>query len=198
MKRYSFIFILLVTTFSYANEVYKWTDNNGVLHLSDTPPAKTISTTNREKLILPDISNSAPRHQYSDTSDINKPSDTVAQVPLDESNSVPSKNMPPKDEQSIEKKILVNIETPSNDQTLRSSRGLITVKANLSRKLVIGERAQLMLDNQPFGAPQTAMFWELTNIDRGEHTITINVIESGKVIASSSIITVYLHRTTVN
>lgn len=193
MKRYSFIFILLVTTLSNANEVYKWTDNNGVLHLSDTPPTKTINASNRETLILPDVRSSAPIHQYGDTRDINKPSETISQAPLIETNS-----MPPKNEKPIERKVIVKIETPSNDQTLRSSRGLITVQANLSRKLTIGERAQLMLDNQPFGAPKATTSWELSNIDRGEHTITVHIVESGKVIASSSTITVYLHKTTVN
>ena len=198
MIRYSFIFILLVTTLSNANEVYKWTDNNGVLHLSDTPPTKTINASNRETLILPDVRSSAPIHQYGDTHDMNKPSETVSQAPLFEKNSIPSENVSPKNEKPIKKEIIVSIETPSNDQTLRSSRGLITVQANLSRKLTIGERAQLMLDNQPFGAPKATTSWELSNIDRGEHTITVHIVESGKVIASSSTITVYLHKTTVN
>ncbi|EEY45134.1 hypothetical protein VMA_003213 [Vibrio mimicus VM223] len=54
-----------------------------------------------------------------------------------------------------------------------------------------------MMDGRPYGAPTNQPVWELKNIDRGTHTFTIQAIENGKLIASSSIITVHLHRATV-
>lgn len=87
--------------------------------------------------------------------------------------------------------------TPQHDQTLRSNRGLIAIEIELNRKLGIGEQLQLMLDGRRYGAPQTTPTWALKNIDRGTHTIAIQAHRSGKLIASTTPVTVFLHRATI-
>ena len=87
--------------------------------------------------------------------------------------------------------------TPIHDQTIRSNRGFLSIQIELNRKLGIGEQLQLMLDGRRYGAPQTQPNWQLKDIDRGTHTIAIQAHRSGKLIASTSPVTVYLHRATI-
>jgi len=60
------------------------------------------------------------------------------------------------------------------------------------------EQLQLIMDGKTLGAPSTKTVWQLENIDRGTHSFSIQAVGSGKVIASSSLITVHLHRASVN
>ncbi len=48
----------------------------------------------------------------------------------------------------------LTIENPQHGETIRSNQGLITVQITLNRKLGIGEQLQLLLDGNPYGAPQ--------------------------------------------
>ncbi|OEF29499.1 hypothetical protein A1QC_04070 [Vibrio rumoiensis 1S-45] len=179
--------------FAAANEIYKWTDSKGILHFSDTPPPEQVK--NEERLKLPDIKAPAPAPQYGSSSTIDKPIDTPDTTLSAAMTALPA--IPENMEPTETKKISLNITNLTENQTIRSNRGIIAVQVALNRKLGIGEHLQLMLDTQPYGAPQTTLLWELENINRGAHTFSVNVVESGKVIASSNPITVHLHRTTV-
>jgi hypothetical protein len=71
------------------------------------------------------------------------------------------------------------------------------VEGQLQGHLKVGQTIQLLLDNRPYGAPQVHTLWLMKNIDRGTHTLTLQIIENGKIIASSNTITVHLHRASV-
>ncbi len=200
------LFSLSVGQTAHAAQIYKWTDSKGVTHFSDSPPPSQAS--GQEKIALPDIKAPAPEPQYGDSQQIDEPvaaatssaestlaPQTEATEATDATDATDKKTSTKAEQQ--EETITVTLANLQDDQTIRSSRGYITVQGELSRKLGIGEALQLMMDTQPYGAPQTQALWELQNIDRGTHTFSINVVESGKVIASSKTITVHLHRTTV-
>ena len=87
--------------------------------------------------------------------------------------------------------------TPQHDETIRSNNGLINIQLEANRKLGIGEQLQLILDGKPYGAPQSRLTWLLSNIDRGTHTLAVQAKRSGKLIASTSPITVHLHRASI-
>ncbi|MBD1576027.1 MULTISPECIES: DUF4124 domain-containing protein [Vibrio] len=208
MKFSPLLLIFLIAPLSHANEIYKWTDSKGVMHLSDTPPPKSITSKNKEKLVLPEVKNRAPSSGEDDGNNTaTKTSDSVttdqtASVKTDDSAASLSADEQVTEIASSEKKadykdITVDIESPSNDETLRSSRGLMTIQTSLNRKLGIGERLQLVFDGTPYGAPQTQKYWELKGVERGEHSLKVQVVQSGKVIASSSVVTVFLHKTSV-
>ncbi|MCF7355336.1 DUF4124 domain-containing protein [Vibrio sp. CK2-1] len=215
------LFSLIMGQAALAGQVYKWTDSKGVTHFSDSPPPEKANS--KEVLSLPDIKAPAPEPQYSDSTQVAQTQSSAASsldsteaqdspATQDESeaqnlansadpaaNSELAKDKANTEKQSAEadKKIALKITSLQDDQTIRSNRGFITVQVELSKKLGIGQSLQLMMDTQPYGAPQTPSLWELKNIDRGSHTFSVNVVESGKVIASSNTITVHLHRTTV-
>ncbi|WP_287025230.1 DUF4124 domain-containing protein [Vibrio sp.] len=215
------LFSLIMGQAALAGQVYKWTDSKGVTHFSDSPPPAKADS--KEVLSLPDIKAPAPEPQYSDstqvvqaqssaasslgsteaqgspaTQDVSETQE-IANAADPVENSELTKDQPETTKQSAEadKKITLKIISLQDDQTIRSNRGFITVQVELSKKLGVGQSLQLMMDTQPYGAPQTPSLWELKNIDRGSHTFSVNVVESGKVIASSNTITVHLHRTTV-
>ncbi|TVO38245.1 DUF4124 domain-containing protein [Vibrio algivorus] len=209
------LFSLIMGQAALAGQVYKWTDSKGVTHFSDTPPPEKANS--KEVLSLPDIKAPAPEPQYSDstqvaqaqssaTSLLDSPKDQDVPETENMANTTPpatkselaeDKHNTTKQSVEADKKIALKIISLQDDQTIRSNRGFITVQVDLNKKLEIGQSLQLMMDTQPYGAPQTPPLWELKNIDRGSHTFLVNVVESGKVIASSNTITVHLHRTTV-
>ena len=194
---------LIIVLSVVAGEAYKWTDKKGVTHFSDNPPPDQMD--NKEIILLPDIEAPAPEPQYSDSTQMDTKAITLvassAQSTISSANTSNNTKANTKDSSSnlalTKDKIALQIINLQDDQTIRSNRGLITVQVELNQKLAIGQSLQLMMDMKPYGAPQTPSLWELKRIDRGSHTFSVNVVESGKIIASSNTITVHLHRTTV-
>ncbi|NOJ10129.1 DUF4124 domain-containing protein [Vibrio splendidus] len=188
MKNILFLIGLTVALSCSAQTVYTWVDEDGVLHFSDTPTDQDAKS-----LRLPDVQASAPAPKFE------------ASTPVDAAASSTTKTaMPAQAQEKTESmkreapaQLALIMLTPVHDQTIRSNRGLIPVQIELSRKLGIGEQLQLMLDGRRYGAPQTQPNWELKGVDRGTHTIAIQAHRSGKLIASTSPVTVYLHRATL-
>ncbi|MFW8629046.1 DUF4124 domain-containing protein [Vibrio natriegens] len=164
-----------------AQVAYTWVDKDGVIHFSDTPRqgAKAIA--------LPNLEASPPAPEVESTESL---APQVNKTP-DESQDAPQTQ--PEKPQPLQLTML----SPTHDATLRSNRGLIDIQLEANRKLGIGEQLQLLLDGNPYGAPQTHLNWQLSDIDRGTHTLSVHAKRSGKLIASSSPITVHLHRASI-
>ena len=92
----------------------------------------------------------------------------------------------------------VIITTPQNNATIRDNTGSIYISGGIKPKFKLGFKVQLYLDDKPHLKPQKHAMYSLRNIDRGEHKIKMELInEKGKVIASSKLVTFYMHRSTV-
>ncbi|NIY83395.1 DUF4124 domain-containing protein [Vibrio hepatarius] len=166
-----FLFVLQAPV-AIAQTVYSWVDDNGVVHFSDNP------TNGKVKAIqLPDHEQPAPPPKF----------DAPQAVEADENknNDAKAESVGP---------LVVDIISPQHDQALRSNAGMITIQAEVNRKLAIGETLQLVMDNKRYGAPTNQPLWELKNIDRGSHSFVVQAIKDGKLIASSNPITVHLQR----
>lgn len=183
MKNILFLIGLTVAFSCSAQTVYTWVDEDGVLHFSDTPTDQGAKS-----LRLPDVQASAPAPRFE------------ASTPIDVATSTTTPAQAQTQTETIEREapaqLTLTMLTPIHEQTIRSNRGSIPIQIELNRKLGIGEQLQLMLDGRRYGAPQTQPTWELKGIDRGTHTIAIQAHRSGKLIASTSTVTVYLHRAT--
>ncbi|MCL9777319.1 DUF4124 domain-containing protein [Vibrio methylphosphonaticus] len=171
--------VLIISFFSHANtgiDVFVWTDKQGVLHFSDTPDHPTAKRVN-----MPDMTPPSPEITHiENVKGTGNPS-------VAENNDRNAKSQP----------LSIRITSPEHDSTVRSNPGFIEVTGDMSRPLAIGDKLQLLLDGKPYGAPKANPYWSLKYVDRGTHTLMIQVQQSGKVIASSDTITVHLHRTTV-
>lgn len=171
MTRLLFIVSLLFSMSISAQNIYSLTDKNGVTHFSDTLPQTN------SKIHSLSTAPSTPAQQ------------SVKHLPKKQKNDYRSKNIP---------KLSIKIISPTNGETIRDNRGMIRVKIELNRPLSPSEHLQLFMNNKPIGAPSTKKVWLLENIDRGTHRFLIQLVVSGKIIASSSLVTVYLHRASVN
>ncbi len=203
MTKYAYMLLALLMlqlSFSFqaiAKDVYQWTDKNGVIHFSDSPPADDKAA---KHFSIAKPNSAPPSPEYGTGEQITQPHNntapqqnaalesTATATDSTEATPVVKKELP---------KLVLGFTNLVHDQTLRNNQGIINIALSMNRSLSIGEQLQLMLDGSRYGAPQTDSNWEIKNIDRGSHTLSVNAVESGKVIASTSPITVHLHRTTV-
>ena len=101
--------------------------------------------------------------------------------------------------QVIDEKYQVLISHPEDNATIRDNTGSVYVSGGIKPIFKRGLKIQLYLDGKPTQEPQTHSMFALRNIDRGEHQIRMELIdEKGKVIASSKLVTFYMHRSSVN
>ena len=98
----------------------------------------------------------------------------------------------------IEDDYQVVIVQPVNNSTIRDNTGSVHVSGRIKPIFKRGLSIQLYIDNVPYEKPQTHSRFALRDIERGEHQIKMILLnEKGKVIASSSSITFYMHRASV-
>ncbi|MCQ1057920.1 DUF4124 domain-containing protein [Photobacterium sp. ZSDE20] len=162
--------VLLISTTTAASEMYTWQDEDGVTHFSDQPfPGASV------------ISIQAPQESTD-------PQPLVAETDLD--TEQPNESTLPA--------ASIQLTSPSDQQTVRDNQGNLTVMASSNRKLNQGHSTRLRLDGEIYDRPQAQLIWPLTNIDRGSHTLQVELLKHGKVIASSEEITVFLHRARIN
>jgi len=100
--------------------------------------------------------------------------------------------------QVIEDEYEVFINQPKQNATFRDNSGSVYIQGGIKPIFKRGFRVQLMLNGKPYQKPQTHSMFVLRNVERGEHQIKIDLIdEKGKVIASSTPVTFYMHRASV-
>ncbi|HEJ2469419.1 TPA: DUF4124 domain-containing protein [Vibrio cholerae] len=175
-----------------AQNVYTWVDEKGVLHFSDTPQSD-----NAKSIHLPDYQAQATAPSFDSTEPVTtETEDETGRSNVTASETELTDSTVSRAPETLEP-LKISLISPKHDDTVRNNSGNLFIRSELNRKLSIGEQLQLMMDGRPYGAPTTQSVWELKNVDRGTHTFSIQAIESGKIIASSSIITVHLHRATV-
>jgi hypothetical protein len=93
----------------------------------------------------------------------------------------------------------ISISNPEDQATIRDNTGSVYISANIKPAFKKGLKVQLVLDDKPYDKPQTLAIFALKNIDRGEHSIKMLLInETGKIIASSKTVIFYMHRTLTN
>jgi hypothetical protein len=90
---------------------------------------------------------------------------------------------------------------PEDNATIRNNQGIINAELKLTPALHSKQnhRVQFYLDGEPYGEAGTSTRTVMSNVDRGEHTLTASVVNaSGDAIISTAPVIVYLHRQTIN
>ncbi len=155
---------LLLTLIPAAAEVYRWTDDKGVIHYGDKPPAD-----NAKPVQLPPLqtySPSAPQRPTAATS--------AAGMPID--------SVPPK----------IRIASPAPDETVRDAGQRLSVSVDVELKPTQG--LLYFLDGtQQNKLPTVSMAYLMENVERGEHSITAAVVSAdGKLLSRSEAVTVHM------
>jgi hypothetical protein len=152
-----------------AAQIYKYTDSNGNTVFTNQPPEGQAT----ESVELP-------------------PTNTVeAQKPVvTEQPEQPASDQPPYSE--------LNLTDIPSDEALRANNGTFSVGVNITPRLAPGHRFRLLLDGQPYGQASNVPRLQLTNVDRGEHSLAVEIISGERQIQQSPTVTFTVQRISVN
>lgn len=88
-----------------------------------------------------------------------------------------------------------SITSPEHDSTLRDNAGNLTVEVKLTPALQSGYRGDLLLDGHPVSTVNASGPVNLTNLDRGTHTLQVRIFNpADKVVHESSAVVVNILR----
>ena len=157
-----FLFPLLLPALCSA-EIYKWVDSAGVTHFSDQRPANQKA----EKLDI-------------------KPSD-ISVMRSDGGATQPATPKPRADAKPPYQSI--KITSPGNDQAVRANDGVVKVRCQVTPALDTRHHHKLrfVIDGKPLGSVGTTCDLTLNALDRGTHTVAVEIIDKqGKTLLRSA------------
>lgn len=161
-------FTLAAPAYSSTAKIYVWRNESGVLVFSDSPKSGA-----EEVKIKPGNIIQASTQVDTEVLDITP--------------------------QKIIEQYKIAINTPKNNATIRDNTGSIYIEGAIKPRFKSGLQVQLVLDGTPHQKPQKHSMFSLRNVQRGEHKIKMLLLdEKGKIIASSSSVTFYMHRASSN
>jgi len=71
----------------------------------------------------------------------------------------------------------LRILSPAADEAIRNNAGNVSVTLQAEPTLHPGHAYQVLLDDQPFGAPGQQTSFALSNVDRGTHQLAVAVVD---------------------
>jgi hypothetical protein len=154
-----------------SGKIYRTTDAQGNVLWTDTPPANAAAA---ERVELQQTNTAPP-----------PPSRPAVAAPSDNDADAVSHS--------------VSIASPPDETSLPMGPGNFSVTAQVKPSLGPDESLQLYLDDMPWGGPQQAASWDLTNVFRGAHDLTVAVLDGdGQQLTKSEPVRVYVHRPSIN
>ena len=165
VRKLALLALLLFPMFTVsANQLYTWTDENGVVHYSDKPVVGARSQAQ------PQSANVVPRLN-----------DGV----------LPSTAGP-----AQQAGFKLSIRSPQHEETIRDNLGRVVVSGmSVPQEVPQGFSYRLRMDGQLVSEPVATPEFNLSNVNRGEHKLKLELLDPlGKVIASSPVTVIYLHR----
>ncbi|MCP3662384.1 MAG: DUF4124 domain-containing protein [Gammaproteobacteria bacterium] len=159
---WSTLLLLLFPVISSAG-IYKWVDEKGVLHFTDQaePGAEPVEL-RPATLYTPDL---IPALQ-SDQQPVATEAPTSAAVSYEQ----------------------VSISKPAHEETIHSNEGSVIVAFSSTPALAKGDRYKLLFDGQevPTEGENNLPLMELQNVDRGTHTLQVEIVDqSGMTLIAS-------------
>lgn len=172
MSRLLLIALLLAPLTGLADSIYRTTDAEGNVVFTDAPPANSTP---------------ADRVDIQQVNTVEPPQDLGLPPPksAEEKAGIDSYN--------------VTIISPENETSFPTGPGNFSVRVRVNPSLKKYEGLQLFMDGQPWGAVQRDTMWDLTNVFRGQHDLTVGVINNaGQTLAMSEPVRVFVHRPSKN
>ncbi len=171
--RILFLSALLLLPQLGAAQIYKSVDEQGNVSFSDTPPPSGPS----EQIKLKET-NSAP------------PPEIIEPLEPDSGSGA---------DEAVGADYSVTIASPANETTIPMGPGNFSVSAAVQPGLGGDSLLQLYVDGSASGSPQSSSTWELTNVFRGAHDLSVAVVDNkGDQLAVSEPVRVYVLRPSVN
>lgn len=85
-----------------------------------------------------------------------------------------------------------------DDEAMRANNGSFVVGVNIEPRLQPGHVLRLILDGQPYGQPSNVPSLQLTELDRGEHSLAVAVMAGDRIVQQSASETFTVQRISVN
>jgi len=154
MRNYIYLLILLFTLPASAQDIYSWTDDNGERHFSDTPQEGS------EEVVL------SPMNTFESPEGI-----APAATPLATESEEETDEAAPYES--------FGITSPSQDDVLWNTGGIVDVTMNLSPRLKPGHKVSLLLDGTQVAGRQTrSLTHQLTEVERGMHELKAAIVDA--------------------
>lgn len=172
MSRLVILALLLSSLCVSAASIYRTTDEQGNVVYTDAPSANggTIEPVGIQRT---NTSEPPPRIPYPNQTDGRKPEPEAPAY-------------------------TVTIINPATETSIPMGPGNFSVSIRINPSLKKYESLQLFMDGEPWGEPQPSDFWDLTNVFRGQHDITVGVIDTdGETLAMSPPVRVFVHRPSI-
>ncbi len=155
--------VLAAAAAANAGQVVKWTDANGVVHF-EAAGVTNMKAANAEVIEVQEAQNiQSEMHEYSPSSSSYE-------------SAAPARN-----------NVSAYVSSPANGSSVRANDGVVNISGGASGN-TSGLVLELSFDGSVVSQGNNAASATLTNVDRGQHTVTVTVKDpsSGKVIATSS------------
>jgi hypothetical protein len=92
----------------------------------------------------------------------------------------------------------LRIDSPAREATVRGA-GDVTVSVSAVPVLLSGQSYQILLDGAVVAGPAETSSFALTNIDRGTHQLSAQIVDrDGAVLIESDVQSLYVHRMSLN
>lgn len=163
-----FLFVLLLIALPAAAQIYKYIDAAGNTAYSNQPPDGVKA----EAVELPPLNS------------IESQAPTVPAQPTEADSS----EQPQSAYEVLE---LTNLPTT---EALRANNGTFTVTVLIKPRLQGPHLFRLLLDDQPYGQPSNVPILQLVNIDRGTHSLAVQIISGDEVVQQSPSVTLTVQR----
>ncbi|PTQ71179.1 DUF4124 domain-containing protein [Pseudomonas sp. GV071] len=162
--------LLAALTLPASAEIYKYTDANGNTVFTNQPPLGT----NAEAVSLPPVNTvkSPPPPTMPGNGQGNAAATQVYEV--------------------------LEIANLPDAEALRSNDGNLTIDVRIEPQLRIGDSLQLLLDGQPYGGLTNSQQFPLSNIERGEHSVSVQAFSGDRLIQQSPTVTFAIQRVSTN
>jgi hypothetical protein len=170
--RPSLVFLLLLMALPAAAQIYKYTDSNGNTAFSNQPPAGVKA----HVVELPPLN----------SVDTQRVPAAPPAPPVGEAQA-------PSAEPKTAYPTLELTDLPQ-DEALRANNGTFTVGVAIKPRLAPGHLLQLLVDGNPYGQPGNVPRLQVVNIERGEHSFAVVVLDQGRIIQQSPTITLTVQR----
>lgn len=163
---------MLAATAALADDAWKWTDADGVIHYSDVP------IDGAEKVSITEYSRNSHNQPSRNNTPANPSSETQSSQPA------------PRYE-------TLTISAPGPEETLWNIEGVLNVSVTVSPGLQSGHRVRAYLDGKALPDPSGTSF-QVEEVFRGVHNLQVEVIDAtGKLMIRSQPNRFYVQQNTV-
>lgn len=170
------VWALMIVALPAQAVICKIIDENGVVGYTDTPRSECANPVH-----LPGYSRYAPR--------------PISGAP---DSSTPQAKKPVAPSPAFAGYTDMRIDDPKDNGTVRNNEGKVPVQISLQPGIQEGHTIRLILDGNPAGDPAESTNIALTNVDRGTHSLSAEVLDQdGKVLRSVGPISFTLHKASI-